>query len=90
MANRGREADKRQRESNYIQMKTNLHSFSLYNNQNNEAGNSPQMQPKTNETDSIIHENSSVKPLFPVVRTLPESPPDSSSEPYSPQQVNGE
>lgn len=25
-----------------------------------------------------------------VVRTLPESPPDSSSEPYSPQQVNGE
>lgn len=25
-----------------------------------------------------------------VFRTLPESPPDSSSEPYSPQQVNGE
>uniref|UniRef100_A0A674NA55 Myelin regulatory factor n=1 Tax=Takifugu rubripes TaxID=31033 RepID=A0A674NA55_TAKRU len=29
-----------------------------------------------------------VKHLSPVVRTLPESPPDSSSEPYSPQQVN--
>lgn len=26
----------------------------------------------------------------PFFRTLPESPPDSSSEPYSPQQVNGE
>lgn len=27
--------------------------------------------------------------LFVIFRTLPESPPDSSSEPYSPQQVNG-
>lgn len=31
-----------------------------------------------------------VNHLSRVVRTLPESPPDSSSEPYSPQQVNGE
>lgn len=28
--------------------------------------------------------------VFVILRTLPESPPDSSSEPYSPQQVNGE
>lgn len=31
---------------------------------------------------------SAIQLLF-ICRTLPESPPDSSSEPYSPQQVNG-
>lgn len=83
MAKRGREADNRQRESNYIQRKTNLESLFLCKNHNKEAGNSLQTQPKKDETKNVKH-------LFPVVRTLPESPPDSSSEPYSPQQVNGE
>uniref|UniRef100_H3DF70 Myelin regulatory factor n=1 Tax=Tetraodon nigroviridis TaxID=99883 RepID=H3DF70_TETNG len=62
----GREADNRQRESNYIQTKANPDSLCLCNSQNKQVGKSPQIQPKT----------------------LPESPPDSSSEPYSPQQVN--
>uniref|UniRef100_A0A674MMX9 Myelin regulatory factor n=1 Tax=Takifugu rubripes TaxID=31033 RepID=A0A674MMX9_TAKRU len=38
--------------------------------------------------DAVMWFLLNVKHLSPVVRTLPESPPDSSSEPYSPQQVN--